>query len=151
MPTPRYYVDTSVIGGCYDEKFATASRALLARVRKGELTLIASSLLIEELEPSPPRVRRILDELPASHVQRIIASEESSNLQASYLRAKVVGNASAQDAHHVALATIARADIIVSWNFKHIVNVDKIKGFNAVNLMLGYNTIDIRSPLEVIR
>jgi len=151
MKKPRYYVDTSVIGGCYDAKFATPSRAFLAMVRNGEITLIASSLPIEELAPSPPRVRRMLDELPSIHVERLAASDESLELQANYLKAKVVGKASAQDAHHVALATIGRADIIVSWNFKHIVNIAKINGFNAVNLMMGYHTIDIRSPMEVVR
>ena len=48
------------------------------------------------------------------------------------------------------LAAVARADLIVSWSFKHIVHVEKIHRFNAVNLMEGHPTIDIRSPREVI-
>jgi hypothetical protein len=71
-------------------------------------------------------------------------------LRDAYLAAGVVGAASENDAHHVALAAVARADLIVSWNFKHIVHVDKIRRFNAVNLIEGYGMIDIRSPLEVV-
>ena len=75
---------------------------------------------------------------------------ESEQLRDAYLAAGVVGPAAMNDAHHVALATVARADLIVSWNFRHIVHVEKIRRFNAVNLMEGYVTIDIRSPREVV-
>ena len=50
---------------------------------------------------------------------------------------------------HIALATLARVDALVSWNFKHIVNLHRIRGFNGVNLMRGYGTLEIRSPREV--
>jgi len=56
----------------------------------------------------------------------------------------------ANDAHHIALATVALADLVVSWNFKHIVHWDRIRLFNAVNLREGYSPIDIRSPREVV-
>ena len=68
----------------------------------------------------------------------------------AYVGAQVVGPSSRNDAHHVALATLARADLIVSWNFKHIVHIDRIRRFNAVNLMEGHPTIEIRSPREVV-
>ena len=77
-------------------------------------------------------------------------SPESELLRDRYLAAGVVGPASVDDAHHVALATIAHADLIVSWNFKHIVHFEKIRGFNAVNLREGYQTIEIHSPKEVV-
>ena len=67
-----------------------------------------------------------------------------------YLDAGVVGPASGNDALHVAIATVARADVVASWNFKHIVHMDKVRGFNAVNLSEGSPLIDIRSPLELI-
>ena len=54
------------------------------------------------------------------------------------------------DAEHIAIATVEKVDIIVSWDFKHIVNVHKIRGFNSVNLKEGYQLIDIRPPMEVI-
>jgi hypothetical protein len=54
------------------------------------------------------------------------------------------------DALHVALATVTRCDKIVSWNFRHIVHSDKIRYYHAVNLMQGYDLIEIFSPKEVI-
>lgn len=54
------------------------------------------------------------------------------------------------DAQHIATATISRVDVLVSWNFKHIVNLEKIHGYNSVNLRLGYPILEIRTPIEVI-
>jgi len=71
-------------------------------------------------------------------------------LRGAYLTAKAVGPTHANDAHHVALATVARADMIVSWNFKDIVHFEKIKGFNTVNAARGCGPIAIHSPLEVV-
>ena len=48
------------------------------------------------------------------------------------------------------MATIDKVDVLASWNFKHIVNLDKIKGYNSVNLKLGYQMIEIRSPKDLI-
>lgn len=89
-------------------------------------------------------------DMPISCIEQLQLDEEALDLRNSYLRAGVVGTANANDALHVALATVARVDLIVSWNFKHIVHFDKIKGFNAVNLGEGYLPIEIRSPLEVV-
>jgi predicted nucleic acid-binding protein len=145
----RVYVDTSVIGGCLDEEFAEESRSLLGLARQGSLVLLVSDLLLEELGKAPPAVSGLLAGLPAGATETLTTSEESRRLRDAYLAAGVVGRGSESDAHHVALATVARADLIVSWNFKHIVHVDRIKRFNAVNLMQGYGLIDIRSPREV--
>jgi len=148
--TMRVYVDTSVVGGCLDEEFAEESQALLDMARHGNLVLLVSDLLLEELGKAPPAVVGILVELPPDATETLTTSEESRRLRDAYLAANVVGAGSENDAHHVALATVARADLIVSWNFKHIVRVDRIRMFNAVNLMQGYGLIDIRSPLEVV-
>ncbi len=68
----------------------------------------------------------------------------------AYLAARILGSASLRDAEHVAAATVARADLLVSWNFKHIVHFDKIAGFNEVNQRLGYGAIRIHAPPEVV-
>ena len=67
-----------------------------------------------------------------------------------YITEKVVGKTSLEDCRHIALATIYRVDTLASWNFKHIVNLDRIKGYNSVNLRLGYPTIEIRTPQELV-
>ena len=55
-----------------------------------------------------------------------------------------------EDALHIAIATINKVDVLVSWNFKHIVNINRIRLYNSVNLKSGYSMIDIRSPREIL-
>jgi predicted nucleic acid-binding protein len=146
----RVYVDASVIGGCLDEEFASESLALLEMARRGEIVLLASDLLTEELARAPQEVQNALLGVRPESVEEIVRSDESRNLRQAYLDAGVLPSQSSNDAHHVALATVARADVLVSWNFRHIVHLDKIRLFNAVNLREGYPLIDIRSPKEIV-
>lgn len=150
MKKQRAYLDSSVVGGCHDSEFRAASTQLLDMAKDGQFLLLVSELLVTELEGAPAQVRRTLVELPPECVEKVAISGEAFDLRQAYLAAGVVGSAHANDALHVALATVARADLVVSWNFKHIVHLDKIRGFNAVNLREGYLPIEIRSPLEVV-
>lgn len=68
-----------------------------------------------------------------------------------YLHHLTYGKASENDAYHIALSSVFRLDCLISWNFKHSVNFDKIKMFNSINMRLGYPLIDIRSPLEFLK
>ena len=95
-------------------------------------------------------VPAVLTRLAPDTVERLFINEESERLLTAYLRAKVVGGQHSNDAHHVAIATVARADVILSWNFKHIVHWDRIRMFNAVNLREGYPIAEIRSPKEFV-
>jgi predicted nucleic acid-binding protein len=149
MKRPRVYVDTSVIGGCLDKEFAEWSNKLLDQARCGGIVLMVSSLLVDELIDSPPNVRRILADLPEGSIMQLEMDEESDSLARAYIAAGAVGEASLDDARHVAMATVHEADVIVSWNFKHIVQYTRIRAFNAVNLREGYKSIEIRSPQEV--
>lgn len=146
----RVYVDTSVIGGCVDDQFVEESRSLMEMAQQGRVTLVVSELLARELDDAPPAVRAVLAQLSEDAVERVEMSEESERLSRAYLQAGVVGEQHANDAHHVALATIARVDAMVSWNFRHIVHLDRIRMFNSVNLREGYPVIEIRSPREVV-
>lgn len=147
----RVYVDTSVVGGTGDEEFAVPSRQFFDQVTlQGRLVLV-SELTLAELDGAPEAIRRVLRELPSENVERLDAAVEleAQALAAAYLDAGVVGPARRADALHVAMATVGRADVILSWNFKHIVRLDRIRKFNGVNALLGYGTLDIRSPLEL--
>ncbi len=146
----RIYVDTSVVGGCCDEEFAQESLALFEMARRGEAIVLVSDLLTQELAQAPEKVQNVLLSISGENLEEIRRSGESERLCQAYLDAGVVSAQSKNDAHHVAVATIARADVIVSWNFKHIVHFDKIRFFNAVNLREGYPAIEIRSPKEIV-
>lgn len=150
MKVPRIYIDTSIVGGCLDEEFEEESRALFEMARSGALVFLISDLLVEELLEAPVEVRSILESLPDAYQEFVMCDDLSEQLRDRYLDAAILGKGSEADAHHVALATVARADMIVSWNFKHIVHYEKMRGFNSVNLVEGYGTIEIHSPKEVV-
>ena len=147
----RIYTDTSVVGGCMDEEFSTHSIQLFDRFRAGLDILVLSDLTLAELGGAPPKVREVLQTIPESMLEEVSFDQEASELARMYLAARVIGATHLEDARHIATATVQRVDILVSWNFKHIVNLDRIRGYNSVNLRLGYTLLEIRSPQEVLR
>ena len=149
MRTIRVYADTSVFGGVEDSQFAEPSRGFFRRVANGEFTLLLSVSTVDELQPAPQPVKQLLEDLPAECVERVASDDEVAALAEAYIEAGALGAASRMDALHVAAATIARADLILSWNFRHIVNYERIRKFNGVNALKGYAAIEIRSPLEL--
>jgi hypothetical protein len=151
MKTPlRVYADTSVFGGCFEDKFREASVRFFEQVREGTFILVVSDVTLRELAPAPQYVGSLLDTVPAEHVERVVSSDDSMRLQSAYLAARVVGPACGNDAAHIAVATISLVDIIVSWNFKHIVHYEKIMGYEGINTAHGYRSPRIHSPYEVI-
>jgi hypothetical protein len=149
MRALRVYVDTSVIGGCEDPEFAERSRAFFEYVRQGNLIVVVSPIVVAELAGAPESVRAVLRELPLESVQYVELDAEMLALRDAYIRASILGPRWIDDAAHVAVATVIRADAIVSWNFKHLVRLDRIRAFNQVNLMNGYGILSILTPMEV--
>jgi len=147
---PRLYFDTSVFGGVYDEEFEEISTLLFEKVRLGEIICVYSDLSEVELENAPKRVKDFFADLPKEHTQKVEVTEEAFELAQKYLDEKVVGQTSADDCRHIATATINKVDYLVSWNFKHIVNVFRIRGYNSTNIRFGYPQLDIRSPKEIV-
>ncbi|MBI5244945.1 MAG: PIN domain protein [Elusimicrobia bacterium] len=146
----RVYVDTSVIGGCFDEEFAEWSTALFKEFRAGSKIAVISDLTRLELERAPERVRNILTTVPEDFIENVSLGGEAQALARRYIQEKVVAAKHIVDARHIAIATVERADVLASWNFKEIVNLDRIRAFNAVNLKMGYPLLEIRSPREVL-
>ncbi len=146
----RIYADTSVIGGCYDEVFQTHSMQLFERFRAGKDILVLSNLTLAEIGPARPAIREVLRGVPADALEQVIFGAEASKLAESYLAAGVIGAVHIEDARHIATATASRVDVLVSWNFRHIVNLQRIRGYNSVNLRLGYPLLEIRTPREVL-
>lgn len=145
----KIYADTSVFGGIFDKEFEDPSRSFFDAVRKTRYSLITSELVRQEIEAAPVKVRNFFVEiLPIAEITEV--TEDSLKLQEAYLKADILSEKYSTDALHVALATVSQASLIVSWNFKHIVNFQKIPLYNAVNTLHGYNEIAIYSPMEVI-
>ena len=145
----RAYVDLSVFGGTQDEEFAVASRRFFDRVLAEQFVVLVSQITFDELENAPQTVQQVLKDIPGGSIEELPVTQEVKDLAAAYINAGAPSQASVEDASHVAVATVAGADLILSWNFRHIVNYERIRKFNSVNVAQGYRQIEIRSPLEV--
>jgi len=146
----RVYTDASVLGGCEDEEFAEHSLRLMKGFVRGEHVLVLSSLTVQELAAAPAGVRRRLAVVPEVHIETLQLDAEARELAEAYIAAGVLTAKMRADAQHIAIATVARVDVLVSWNFKHIVNLQRIHGYNSVNLRKGYPMMEIRTPREVL-
>jgi len=146
---PRIYVDTSVIGGCFDDEFREASLRLFDAFRRGEAILVISEVTRKELEDAPSRVSGMPDAVPDQYFELLPESDEASRLAEAYIASGAVGPKHYNDALHVALASLGGVDIIASWNFKHMVNWQRIQTYNDVNRNLNYSIVDIRTPKEI--
>lgn len=151
MKKPRIYLDTSVLGGCFDEEFAEWSNALLRDFAEGSFVPILSEVVASEIQDAPDSVRGVYDLLIRGTHEFALVTEEVTQLAEAYQERGVLTPKYYDDGLHIALASVNEVDVLVSWNFKHIVHFDKIRLFSAVNLEQGYKPLQIFSPREVAR
>ena len=149
MKPLRVYVGTSVFGGCFDAEFAEESTRFFDLVRDGRVVVLVSQVVVDELSEAPPHVRALFRSLVEESVVPVELTSDIIELRDGYVAAGIVSRRFVDDATHVAAATLARADAIVSWNFRHIVRVDKMRAYNQVNLQAGFGLLSIVSPQEV--
>jgi predicted nucleic acid-binding protein len=149
MKIQRIYIDTSVIGGCFDPEFAEWSNGLLQDFRNGTFQPLLSEVIAAEIEQAPETVQLIYAELASLNAEILTIDNSALELADEYQERNILTPNFYDDGLHIALATVAEADLLVSWNFKHIVRFDKIRLFNAVNLEFGYKSLEIFSPREV--
>lgn len=150
MKKDRVYIDTSIVGGYFDIEFEVETKMLFNRLERNELIFVVSDLLEVELERAPERVKNLLYRYPDESFQKVSLSNEVTQLAELYIKEKVVGPTSIEDCYHIAMATINNVDVLASWNFKHIVNIVRIRGYNSVILKNGYNLLEIRNPRDLI-
>lgn len=147
----RIYIDTSIVGGHFDEEFEESTKQLFDRLVKQEIILVVSDLLDLELTFAPEKVKQLLHRYSPENFERVNLTEEAIELANAYITEKVVGKTSLVDCRHIALATLNKVDVLASWNFNHIVNLERIKGYNSVNMRKGYHILEIRSPKDLLR
>lgn len=146
----RIYIDTSVVGGLYDVEFAEATVEFFKKVEKRHIVLVVSELLQAELLRAPEQIRNHLDRYSKKQIEIVELTGEAKILADRYVAERVVGATSKADCQHIAIATINKVDVLVSWNFKHIVNLKRIRGYNSVNLKHNYPMLEIRTPKEIL-
>lgn len=148
MRIQKIYIDTSVLGGYFDTEFEIPTRELFDQVKRGEYKIVISNITEGELLNAPEHVKTLLNDLNIDY-EIITLTDDAVNLAMEYIRENVVGQTNYNDCLQIAIATIARLDLLVSWNFKHIVNIKRIRGYNGVNIKNGYHSIEIRSPKDL--
>lgn len=148
--TQRFYFDTSIFGGVFDTEFEEDTLILFEKVKLGQVICVYSNLTESELSSAPARVRLYFENIDNRFKEKVIVSKEAMELAQIYVDEKVVGETSFDDCLHIATATLNKVDILVSWNFKHIVNVYRIRGYNSINLRKGYLNLSIHSPKEIV-
>ena len=145
-------MDSSVVSGVFDHHMperVEQAKLFWQSVADGKIRIVASDILEQEMRDAPKHVRDFFGDLPKSKIEQVVSTDESDALAERYITENVVGESSLNDCKHVALATLVEADVLVSWNFKHIVKLNKIYRYNGINKMLGYREIEIRTPEEV--
>ncbi|MFA5879798.1 MAG: type II toxin-antitoxin system VapC family toxin [Candidatus Margulisiibacteriota bacterium] len=149
MKKIKVYLDTSVIGGCFDTEFSIHSNKLINEILENKKIGVISDITIRELSAAPKVVVSFFEKI-LKHLQILEMTNEIQVLAAQYLKENIVSEKFYEDLLHIAFATVNQIDVLVSWNFKHIVNYQKIILFNAVNLKNGYKELVIYSPREVV-
>jgi len=145
----RIYIDTSVFGGYFDKEFEKETKPFFEKILKDRIKIIVSEVLELEIYRAPDFILDFFDALPSALIERVELSDEVRVLADRYISEKVVGKTSMADCQHIAIATVSMADVLVSWNFKHIVNLERIRGYNSINLREGYQILEIRTPKEI--
>ena len=149
MPVVSLYLDTSVLGGYFDDEWKAATHELWQKMEAGKYRFLTSAVTMDELTAAPERVRELFaNTFPTAAILSVTA--DSERLASAYMSSHILTPKYTDDARHVAVCTVAQIEYLVSWNFRHLVNVEREKGFNAVNLLHGYRTLRIVNPLELI-
>ena len=140
-------MDSSVISGMFDSNDHPAkAQPFWDAVFNEKIRIIVSSVMVDELQNAPENVWNFYGLLPESQIERVISTSLSNTLAGRYIKAGILTPNHLTDCKHVALATINRADVLVSWNTKHIVNKNRIRFFNAVSIGFGCDEIKILTP-----
>lgn len=134
----------------FDKEFQDTTLLLFERVINGKIICVFSDLIESELANAPLRVKEYFYQLPKENLEKVIVDDEILLLATKYIDENVVGKTSFDDCVHIASATIQKADALISWNFKHIVNLYRIRGYNSINIRFNYQPLEIRSPKEII-
>jgi predicted nucleic acid-binding protein len=146
----RIYLDTSVFGGYFEPEFELWTKILFEQINNGNFIVILSRLTDVELQKAPQHVQDLAKSIPFNRIEFVEISEPAIKLSELYIKEKVVGKSSISDCLHIAIATLLNADVLASWNFKHIVNLTRIRGYNSINYRQGLKILEIRTPREIL-
>ena len=123
---------------------------LFNEFKNGSKIAVISDITLDELELAPKKVQGILKQIPDKYLKIVESNSETEELARHYIQKNVVSEKFYLDALHIAIPTYYNVNVLSSWNFKHIVNLGRIRKYNSVNLEMGYNILEIRSPRDIL-
>lgn len=149
----KFYLDTSVFGGFFDKEFDNDTAKLFEYIKKSKSEIIYSNVTLKELENSPTKVKNLIKDLEEEEkisMTCIIIDDEAEKLAQTYINEGALTKKCEEDARHIAIASVhGEVNILVSWNFKHMVNLTRMQKYNSINIRLGYKSIEIRNPKDI--
>ncbi len=155
MRKPKLYLETSVWNFCFaddapDRKLATLQ--FFEQIKLGAYDIFISNMVVEEIAEATVRKRELLFHLLAEYQPHKLAIRDTVlELAHQYLTQGALPVVAEADAIHAAVATVHELDALISWNLKHLANLNKMAKINAVNLACGYTKkLELITPLEVI-
>lgn len=132
-------------------EFEEWSNRLFDDFKSGKRIAVISDVTLDELSDAPKRVQDNFKTIPDHFMEILVSDSDSRNLADLYLKEGAVSGKFYEDALHIAISTINQVNVLASWNFKHIVNLDRIRLYNAVNLKNGFSMLEIRTPREILK
>jgi predicted nucleic acid-binding protein len=149
----RVYIETSALGFYYDDKAPRerdAIRRLLGRIEKRELEGLTSEVTLEEVRAAPANLStRLLQVVERMAIPIMPVTPEIARLAEVYLQAGVIPRTHPADAVHVAVGVVCKADVIASYNLKHLASYRAVALVNSLNRERGHPIIDIRTPEQI--
>jgi len=150
----RVYLDTSVISHLDQQdspEYMQITKKFWEELKQGKYNVYISSTVITELNKcKEPKRSRLLEYMSQIELTRVEINRQVLELAQRYVNEYIIPSRFFDDAVHIAVASINECDILVSWNFKHIVRYKTIQGVNAINKLMGYREIQLVSPLMML-
>ena len=154
MRIPKIYLETTIFNYNFAEDAPEKQKdniTLFEDIKNGLFEPYTSTIVVDELlKSSEPKKSKMLDLISKYDISVLPATDEIDELAKEYVKSSIIPEKYTDDARHIACATIYNIDIIVSWNFKHIVKRKTIIMTEQINLMQGYKNVEIYSPSEVV-
>ena len=152
MKKLRFYLDTSILNFFYAED-VPVERALTKKFFEhiNRYDAFVSDLVLEEIDRCQALRRQKLFEVISKYeLEQLPLDESAKGLADKYVAEGIVPQKYYADALHIAIATVHRMDVLLRWNFQHMVKLKTKREVAGINLFMGYQTIEIVSPKEVV-
>jgi predicted nucleic acid-binding protein len=154
MKIPKIYFDTSIFNFAIADDVPQEREItlrLLDEVKSGKYEVFISEVVIGEINRAPQtKAVRLRDCINKINPEELALDDSAQALAEEYIEKGVIPSKYEDDAFHIAIASVNNLDVIVSWNFTHIVKLKTRREVAVINTLMGYKPIDICSPQEVI-